>query len=105
MGMCKSRILVMATVLASSAVILPMPAAAESATISDLSKSGYSCREVGEARHVCTRGDTDPAYGCEQDDCKIVPRPAKSTGSPALTKPLPKGAGIGNITIAPADVE
>jgi hypothetical protein len=103
MGMCKSRILVMATILASGSVMLPMPAAAETATISDLSKSGYSCREVGEARHVCTRGKTDPAYGCEQDDCKTIPKPTKSSGDPTL--PKPKGAGIGNITIAPADVE
>ena len=92
------------TVLVLGSAIFPMPAAAATAKIGDLTKSGYSCKQIGEATHVCTRGETDPAYGCEQDDCKTVPRPTKSTLLPTLTKPLSKGVGTGK-TILPADVE
>ena len=103
--MRKSRFLMIAAVLALGSVLLPMPAAADTAKIGDLSKSGYSCRETGETTSVCTRGETDPAYGCIQDDCKTIQRPTKSTRNPTLTKPLLKGAGIGNITTVPADVQ
>jgi hypothetical protein len=47
--------------------------AAETVAIGELSKSGYSCKEVGEARHQCTR-DKSPTYGCEQLECKVIPR-------------------------------
>ena len=102
--MRKSIFLMIATALALGSVLLPMPAAAGTAKIGDLTKSGYSCRETGETTSVCTRGETDPAYGCEQDDCKTVPRPTKSTRYPTLTKPLSKGAEIGK-TVLPADVQ
>lgn len=47
--------------------------AAETVAIGELSKSGYSCKEVGEARHQCTK-DKSPTYGCEQLECKVIPR-------------------------------
>ena len=101
--MRKSRFLMMATVLALFSVLLPMPAAADTAKIGDLSKSGYTCKDTGETTSVCTRGKTDPVYGCEQGDCKTIPRSTKSTRS--LIKPLSKGDGIGKITTVPADVQ
>ena len=101
--MRKSRFLMIAAVLALGSVLLLMPAAADTAKISDLSKAGYSCREIGETTQLCTRDKTDPVYGCEQGDCKTIPRATKSTRYPTLTKP--KGAGIENITRVPADVE
>jgi hypothetical protein len=60
-----------ATLGLGSTMFLTRVIAAETVKIGELSKSGYSCKEVGEARHVCTR-DKSPTYGCEQLDCKVI---------------------------------
>jgi len=71
--MCKSLAWILAATFAIAASALATAAAAEEkVAIGDLSKAGYSCREVGEARHLCTRGEKDPTYGCEQHDCKVI---------------------------------
>lgn len=61
--------------LSVAAITFSNPApAAENVKIGDLSKAGYTCKEVGEARHLCTRDKTDPTYGCEQHECKVLSR-------------------------------
>lgn len=61
-------------VLSAVVITLPAPAIAEqNVKIGDLSKDGYSCKEVGEARHLCTK-DKSTTFGCDKLECKPIGR-------------------------------
>ena len=65
--------------------LLPSIAAAETAVkIGELTKAGYSCKEVGEARHLCTKGEKEPTYGCEEYSCTPIGRAASSRNDAAI---------------------
>ena len=65
-----------------------MPAVAVNAKIGDLSKAGFSCKEVGPDRHVCQRGKQDPTFGCEKGDCTSI-----RVAPAAPTRVEPKATG------------
>jgi len=77
---------ILGLILWAAANALPGAATAEEAVkIGDLSKAGYACKEVGEARHLCTRGQTDPTYGCDKLECRPIGR---TVGGGTLRAPV-----------------
>lgn len=79
------EVITLATLVLGS-ITLFTSAMAETVKIGELSKSGYSCKEVGEARQLCTK-DKSPTYGCEQLECtqlKRIPKGVLAPGAPKL---------------------
>ena len=74
----------LATLAIAAATLFSPAAGAEAVKIGELSKAGYVCKEVGEARHLCTRDKTDPTYGCDQWECKPI---GLTAGGPNLRAP------------------